>query len=133
MEKHGIKFLRISLGIVFLWFGFLKIIGQSPVEYLIAQTYFFLPAKEFVIFLGLWELIIGLGLIFSIQLKVTLLLLWLQMAGTFLAPILKPMMFFKNLNLMLLTTEGEFVVKNLVLVAAAAVIGGAYYREKTKN
>lgn len=125
MQKYGINLLRISLGIVFLWFGVLKVIGQSPVEYLIAQTYSFLPAKEFIYFLGVWEIIIGLGLLFKVSLRPTLMLLLLQMAGTFVAPLLNPALFFKDSNLLLLTTEGEFVVKNLVLVAGALVIGGS--------
>lgn len=130
MQKYGVDLLRISLGIVFFWFGALKIAGQSPVEYLIAQTYSFLPAKEFIIFLGVWEIIIGIGLLFKVSLKLTLILLWLQMAGTFLAPFLNPALFFKDSNPLLLTTEGEFVVKNLVLVASGVVIGGFSFNKR---
>jgi uncharacterized membrane protein YkgB len=39
MARHGVPFIRISLGIVFLWFGVLKFIpGMSPAEHLAGQT-----------------------------------------------------------------------------------------------
>ncbi len=129
MQRYGLTLLRISLGIVFLWFGALKIFGVSPVVSIISRTYFFFPTDTFVMILGVWEAIIGLGLIFKIALRWTLGLLWLQMAGTFVALVLDPTLFF-NGNVLLLTTEGEFVVKNLVLVTAAIVIGGSEVKPK---
>lgn len=124
MHKWGIPILRVSLGIVFLWFGSLKVFGFSPVVDLIAGTYSFFPTSQFVMFLGIWEVLIGLGLILKLNLRVTLAFLWLQMAGTLTALALNPSIFFVNHNIFLLTTEGEFVVKNLVLIAAGLVIGG---------
>ncbi len=124
MHKWGIPLLRISLGVVFLWFGALKLFGVSPVVDLIANTYYFFPAGEFVMILGLWEVVIGLGLIFKLSLRFTLALLWIQMAGTLFSVVLAPQTFFQGNNPLLLTLEGEFVVKNLVLIAGAIVIGG---------
>ena len=124
MAAHGVMLLRIALGIVFFWFGALKVLGVSPVGELVAHTYGFLPAQPFLMFLGVWEIAIGIGLIFKIALRLSLGLLWLQMAGTFLAPALSPTIFFNHHNFFLLTTEGEFVIKNLVLVTAGIVIGG---------
>lgn len=124
MRRWGITLLRISLGVVFFWFGTLKLLRVSPVVSLIQQTYFFFPQAEFILILGLLEIAIGLGLIFKLWLRVTLALLWLQMAGTFFSFLLSPEIFFINNNFLLLTLEGEFVVKNLVLVVAAVVVGG---------
>lgn len=124
MRRYGIPALRIALGIVFLWFGALKVWGASPVVGLIQSAYPFLPYPDFIVFLGVWEMTIGLGLIFKIALRATLALLWLQMAGTLFAPFLSPALFFAGDNPFLLTMEGEFVVKNLVLIAAGLVIGG---------
>ena len=129
MHDWGVPFLRVSLGVVFFWFGALKVIGASPVADLIHATYSFLPAQQFLFVLGVWEMAIGLGLIFKIALRFTLFLLWLQMAGTFLALVLNPAIFFQNGNPLLLTIDGEFVVKNLVLIASSLVIGG--YSVKT--
>lgn len=119
LSSHGKSTLRIALGIVFFWFGLLKIIGNSPVVDLIATTYSFLPIEPFLIFLGMWEVVIGLGLLFGKYLRIVLPLMWIQMLGTFFAVFLAPGIFFLNGNPILLTTEGEFVIKNLVLVAAS--------------
>lgn len=124
MRNHGIAVLRVFLGVVFLWFGALKIAGVSPVADLIADTYSFLPLDGFVKFLGVWEVLIGIGLIFKKCLRVTLALLWLQMLGTFVAPVFNFTLFFEGGNLLLPTMDGEFVIKNLVLIAAGLVIGG---------
>lgn len=124
MHRWAIPVLRVSLGIVFLWFGALKVFGVSPVAELISQTYSFFPQDAFMMVLGLWEIVIGIGLIFKLALRVTLALLWLQMAGTILSPLSEPSIFFNHGNPLLLTTEGEFVIKNLVLISAGLVIGG---------
>ena len=131
MQKYGVHLLRIALGIVFVWFGALKVFGVSPVLHLIQSTYTFLPEPAFLIVLGIWEIIIGIGLIFKIFFRATLLLLWMQMFGTLTAPLLEPSIFF-NGNVFLLTMEGEFVVKNFVLLAASLAIGGYELKENEK-
>ncbi|MBI2053389.1 MAG: DoxX family membrane protein [Candidatus Sungbacteria bacterium] len=124
MQERSISLLRIALGVVFLWFGALKVAGVSPVADLIAETYSFLPAQSFLMVLGVWEIIIGIGLIFKIALRTTLALLWIQMLGTFGAPLMAPHIFFLGGNPLLLTVQGEFVIKNIVLITAGLVIGG---------
>lgn len=116
--------LRVALGIVFLWFGALKVFGVSPVADLVAETYHFFPQPAFLLILGFWEVVIGVLLIGRVTLRFALILLWLQMLGTLLAPAFAPRIFFLDGNPLLLTTEGEFVVKNFVLIAASLVIGG---------
>ncbi len=123
MRVHGVRLLRIALGIVFVWFGALKILGRSPVGDLVAQTVYWLSPTFFVPFLGVWEVLVGLGLLSGVAMRLTLLLFWLQMAGTFLVLVLRPGLAFQAGNPLLLTTLGEFVVKNLVLIAAGLVIG----------
>ena len=124
MHRYGRTILRLAIGIVFIWFGMLKVLGVSPVAELIERTYSFFPQPEFLIFLGLWEITIGLGLICNIALRIVLALLWLQMSGTFTAFLLNPSVFFAHSNILLLTTEGEFVIQNVVFIAASIVIGG---------
>src|SRR3989344_2256489 len=124
LRAHSIAYLRIALGIVFLWFGALKLIGVSPVVGIIAKTYSFLPTYDFVMVLGFWEMAIGIGLLGKVGLRITVELFLLQMSGTFVALVLNPSLFFADGNFFLLTTEGEFVVKNIVLVAAGLVIAG---------
>ena len=124
MHAWAIPTLRVCLGVVFLWFGLLKVFGVSPVVGLIQETYYFLPTQEFVFILGIWEALVGLGLIFNFALRATLGFLWLQMAGTLFSVVLAPTVFFSGFNPLLLTMEGEFIVKNLVLISAGLVIGG---------
>lgn len=89
MTTCGIRFMRISLAVIFIWFGLLKVIGQSPVADLVAQTVYWVSPDIFIPFLGLWETVVGLGLLFGTALRLTLFLFWLQMAGTFLVLILR--------------------------------------------
>jgi uncharacterized membrane protein YkgB len=55
--------------------------------------------------------------------RLVLLLLVAQLIGTFLVLIVRPDIAFDNGNPLLLTTEGEFIVKNLVLISAALTVG----------
>lgn len=130
MARHGVTILRVALAIVFLWFGALKVFGVSPVVALVAATVYWANPDWFVPLLGVWEMAIGLGLLFRFALRVTLFLLYVQLAGTFLLPIIQPEVAFIDGNPLLLTTEGEFVVKNLVLLAAGIVIGGTLERRE---
>jgi uncharacterized membrane protein YkgB len=124
MRHSGVAVVRVTLGIVFLWFGALKLAGVSPVVELVTETYWFIPANLFLPILGVWELLIGIGLLFKKCLRTTLGLLWLQLAGTLSAAFLAPYVFFTGNNIFLLTMEGEFIIKNFVLIAAGLVIGG---------
>ena len=128
MAAWGIWLLRICLGVVFIWFGALKVFGYSPVVALVASAVPWFPPEVFVPFLGVWEILVGAGLLFRVALRLTLLLFWLQMAGTFLVLVLRPDIAFQGGNPLLLTTEGEFVIKNLVLISAGLVVGSTVHR-----
>jgi len=124
MSAHGVRLLRLSLAVTFIWFGMLKVVGASPVRDLVAHTVYWVSPEFFVPFLGVWEMLVGVGLLFAVALRLTLLLFWLQMAGTFLVLVLHPEIAFQGGNLFLLTMEGEFIIKNLVLIAGGIVVGG---------
>jgi putative oxidoreductase len=124
MSSYAILIIRISLGIVFVWFGLLKVVGVSPVFDLASHVVYWLPAELFVPLLGIWEIAIGVGLLLGKALRVILSLLFLQLAGTFLVLIILPGAAFQGGNPLFLTTEGEFVIKNLVLIAAGVAVGG---------
>ncbi len=128
MTAHGTRLLRISLGIVFIWFGALKVIGRSPVGELVARTVYWFPPERFVPLLGAWEMAVGIGLLLGVALRFVLLLFWLQLAGTWLVLVLRPDIAFQGGNPLLLTTEGEFVVKNLVLISAGLAVGATVPR-----
>jgi putative oxidoreductase len=123
LERIALPMLRLSLGVVFLWFGILKITGQTPVAELVADTVFWLDPDWFVPVLGVLEVLVGLGLLVGRGLRGVLALFALQMIGTFLVLVVQPDVAFQNGNPLMLTTEGEFVIKNLVLLSAGLMIG----------
>ena len=124
MARAGLKFLRIGLGIVFFWFGILKFIpGVSPAEELVRNTIYFLDTNTFVPILAAWETLIGIGLITGKFMRLTLLLLFLQMPGTALPLIILPDIVW-NIFPYGLTLEGQYIIKNLVLIGAGLVLGG---------
>lgn len=128
MARHGITLLRVSLGVVFLWFGVLKFFpGVSPAQSLAARTidiltFGMVPASVSVPVLALWECAIGIGLITNLFMRATLLLLFVQMMGT-----VTPIFLFPNEVFTVLpyapTLEGQYIIKNIVLVSAGLVIG----------
>jgi uncharacterized membrane protein YkgB len=123
LERAALPLLRLSLGVVFVWFGILKIVGETPVAKLVADTVYWLDPHWFVPFLGAFEVLVGVGLLLGRLQRIVLALFALQMIGTFLVLIVQPGVAFQHGNPLLLTTEGEFVVKNLVLLSAGLMIG----------
>jgi uncharacterized membrane protein YkgB len=124
LRRRSITALRLALGSVFLWFGALKVFGSSPVASLIQATYRFMPLGIFVLLLGVWEMAIGVGIILKRALRGVLILLGFHLIGTFTAIWFNPSIFFVQGVPFCLTVDGEFVIKNLVLITAALVIAG---------
>lgn len=131
--KGAIPLLRLSLALVYIWFGALKLAGVSPVASLVAQTAHPVPKKIAVPLMGLWELVIGLGLLLRLALRPTLLLLFLQITGTFMTAIRRPQRIFQANNPLLLTKEGEFLLKNLVLLSAGLAVAGSSKTEESEE
>jgi putative oxidoreductase len=123
LERAALPLLRLSLGLVFVWFGTLKIAGETPVADLVADTVYWVDPSWFVPLLGVFEVVVGIGLLLGRLLRIVLALFALQMMGTFLVLVIQPEVAFQDGNPFLLTTEGEFVIKNLVLLSAGLVIG----------
>ena len=123
MSKWGITFLRYSLGLIYIWFGILKPFGLSPAQELVENTvYWFDNPKTFVPILGWWEVLIGLTMCIKPLIRVSIFLLFIQMPGTFLPLILLPEVCFSNFPFGL-TLEGQYIVKNLIIISAALVVG----------
>jgi putative oxidoreductase len=114
--------LRISLGIVFVWFGALKVAGVSAVGGLVAATVPFADSEWFVPALGVVEILTGMAFATGRLLRVVLPVFAAHMAGTFLVLIVLPDVAFQGGNPLVLTAVGEFVVKNLVLLSAGLVV-----------
>ncbi len=123
MARYGVVLLRISVGIVFFWFGALKLIpGASPAEPLIRDSLPFLPMNVFIPFLAIWEMVIGLGFVTGKFMRLTILLMFLQMGGAISPIFLNPTAVFVTFPFVL-TLEGQYIIKNIVLISAALVIG----------
>ena len=128
MARHGITLTRIALGIVFLWFGALKFVPHgSPAEELATRTITRLtggriaPGLSLYVLAG-WEVLIGLGLLSGVFLRITLLLLFVQMLGTLLPLVFFPAEMFTAVPYAP-TLEGQYIIKNLVLISSAIVVG----------
>lgn len=124
MARYGMVIMRVGLGIIFLWFGALKLVpGLSPAEDLVRNTIYFIDPDIFLPILALWEMAIGVGLIFGIFMRLTLLLLFLQMPGTALPIFVLPEVVWSSFPFGL-TLEGQYIIKNLALIGAGLVLGG---------
>ena len=130
LRRWSIPVLRVSLGIVFVWFGALKVLNITPVTELVAETVYWVDPDWFVPLLGWVEILVGVALIIRRGLRLVLPLFLAQMAGTFLVLIIQPDVSFQDGNLFKLTVEGEFVVKNLVLLSAGLVVGATVDGER---
>ncbi len=128
LARIGIPVLRIGLGLVFLWFGFLKFFPDlSPATDLATRTmerltFGVIAPDVALVILAVWETLIGLGLLSGRFLRVTLLLLVVQMAGTLTPLALFPEETFTTFPVAP-TLEGQYIIKNIVLIGAAMVVG----------
>ncbi len=121
IRPFSLTALRLSLGVVFIWFGALKVFDATPVADLVAQTVPFLDRDWFVPALGAVEVALGIALIIGRWLTAVSIVLVGHLAGTFLVLVTQPDVAFDG-NPLMLTTIGEFVVKNVVLISAALVL-----------
>lgn len=122
LNRLSMQALRVSLGIIFIWFGALKVFAESPANDLITKTIYWFNPDIFIPVLGIWEMAIGVCLLIPTLTRVGLFLLALQMPGTFLPLILLPEVCFTTFPFDL-TLEGQYIIKNLVLIGAAMAVG----------
>jgi uncharacterized membrane protein YkgB len=123
MDRWSVPVLRVTVAVVFVWFGALKVFDVSPAADLVSRTVYFFPPETFVPILGVWEVVIGICLLYRPLIRVGIFLLFLQLPGTFLPVILLPEVVFRTFPYAL-TVEGQYIAKNLVIIGAALVIGG---------
>jgi uncharacterized membrane protein YphA (DoxX/SURF4 family) len=128
MADHGLTLLRLAIGVVFFWFGVLKYFpGASPAEQLAGRTIETLtggvvPSATALPILATWEVAIGIGLFIGRWMRAVLLLLFVQMLGT-----ITPLFLFPSETFTIFpvapTLEGQYIIKNIVIVSAAIVLG----------
>ena len=124
---------RIAIFVIYFWFGFLKLIDSSPanplVESLLNKTLPFVNFDQFIIFLGIWEMVIGVIFLIPKLEKTAIIILALHMATAFMPLFLLPTVAWKNF--LTPTLEGQYIIKNLITLALAVnIVSLAKYNKK---
>ena len=131
LDRWSIPALRIALGAVFVAFGVLKFFpGVSPVESLVEATWgvltFGLVGGQLALVLtAVIETVAGLALISGVFARFGLVVLALAFVGIFSPLVFFPAELFAEAGPTLL---GQYVLKNVVLVAAALVVASRVLR-----
>ena len=123
----------VTFFLVFFWFGFLKIIDLSPAQQLVKDTVYWMPflsAESWTHVIGVWEVLIAICFLFKRTTLIAMILLFLQMSGTFLPLLILPEITFQNSNPFLPTLEGQYIIKNIIIITAALMIGRSYLKVK---
>ena len=123
------------MAIIFVWFGILKPFGVSPAEPLVLATVEWMPlldARTWLAVIGWWEVAIGVTFLLPKTVRLAIALLAMQMVGTFLPLVILPEITFQEGRIPYgLTLEGQYIVKNLLIIASALVIGGTVRSSKS--
>ena len=134
MGRWGTVAVRISFGIIFIWFGILKPLGISSAEPLVIATVPWMPVfagETWVSIIGWWEVAIGIAFLFRRSIRVAVALLALQMVGTFMPLVFLPEITFQAGHFPYgPTLEGQYIIKNLMIISAALVVGGTVRENK---
>ena len=136
MKAWSIPAIRISFGVIFIWFGILKPFELSSAEALLKATVVWLPfgsPQLWLSIIGWWEVAIGITFLFPKTTKIAITLLFLQMAGTFMPLVFLPGVTFQNGNILTPSLEGQYIIKNLMIISAALVLGGTFYHPKKQD
>jgi uncharacterized membrane protein YphA (DoxX/SURF4 family) len=136
MKRTSIPSIRLSFGVIFIWFGILKPLGLSSAEGLLKATVIWLPfgsPEMWLIIIGFWEVVIGVFFFFKKTTRIAIILLLLQMVGTFMPLVVLTEVTFQANNFLLPTLEGQYIIKNLMIISAALVLGGEITRSNSTN
>jgi uncharacterized membrane protein YkgB len=128
MNRVGHPVHRVTLGLFFVWLGLLKQFGYKTGSSLLAHTVYFGSPETMVPILGWWEVAIGATLLFPATVRISIVLMAARVPGTVLALVLKPDVCFFGAP-WAPTPEGQYLIKDLMLLGAAMVIGGSVRAE----
>jgi len=123
-KRLSVPFSRFGLFVIFFWFGILKVLGESPasvlVQHLFESTISFVSFSHFIIFFGLFEMVIGVLFLLKGAERFVIPLLFIHMTTTFMPLFLLPQETWSGF--LIPTIEGQYIIKNLALIAAAIAI-----------
>ncbi len=121
-SKHlALPFFRISIFIVYFWFGILKVFSYSPanplVEALLKHTLPFMTFDTFIVILGIFEMFIGVAFLIPKLEKVAFVALVLHLIVVIMPLFLLPEITWQKF--LVPTLEGQYIIKNILIVAVA--------------
>ncbi len=121
LKKYSRPLARVALFVVFFWFGALKLFLVSPanplVEGLLTKTLPFITFHAFIIVFGIYEMLIGVLFLVPRAERVAIALLVPHMVTTFLPLVLLTSITWQGLFVP--TLEGQYIIKNLAIIALA--------------
>lgn len=127
MVSNKLKLLRISIGLIYIWFGALKFFeGLSPAEALAIDTinvltFNIIPDNIAILLLAIFEVLIGVFLTFNLFTKQTVVATLVHLTCTFV-----PLFAFVDISFTQApygyTLLGQYIFKNIVIMAALWVI-----------
>jgi uncharacterized membrane protein YkgB len=129
MNRIAPFFLRYSLALILLWIGALKFVDPSPVRMLLSASLSFLAFNAFVYILGALEIIAALLLLAGVWVRYVGLLCLVLFAGTFTIFLTAPAV----TGFPLLTLAGQFLLKDVVLAAAAVSVAATDAAQQTSK
>lgn len=128
MQNFSIRFARVSIFIIYFWFGLLKLVGESPANTMVKSLFDQTMGKmlpmldfgQFIIAFAIFEIIIGILFLTPRYEKLGLVLLVLHIIMTTLPLYLvREMVWAKPF---VPTLEGQYIIKNLAVLALALCI-----------
>lgn len=122
LRRVSVPIMRLVLGLVFVWFGALKVVGATPATELIAGVVYLFDPAWVIPALGVVEVLIGIGFLANRAMRLVLALFTGLMVGTLLTFVMLPELLFEGGNPLLITVEGGYVSKNVVLLVAGMVV-----------
>jgi uncharacterized membrane protein YkgB len=136
--KYSDEIGRATLAIIFIWFGWLKVVALSPAAGLLGilldSTFLsIIPYDIFLVTFGLVEVAIGVLFLIPKMERIAILFLLIHMVTTILPLFMLPEVAWQSP--LIPTLEGQYMLKNVALIALALGIGSHLHplKESFKN
>jgi len=130
-ERCSTPLLRLSLGVILGWIGALKFVDPSPVVGLLQASFSFLAHPEFVYALGAAEVAAAVLLFLGVAQRWVGILCMGLFSGTLAIFLIAPAVSYGEAGFPNLSLAGQFLLKDLVLFAAALALVGLAPRSQS--
>ena len=135
MKKYSLSMARWAIFIVYFWFGILKVLSLSPANPLVAallgRVLPGVPFATFIVLLGVYEMIVAIVFVIKGMERLAIFLLVLHLIMVLAPLFLVPAVTWQSF--MVPTLEGQYIIKNVLIVAAAMGIAAHLHPMKPKN